>query len=97
MCWDGDTKDLNFRICPSPTNANLFIATAGSGHGFKFMPTIGKYVADMLEGKLSDELSELWKWRFGRASPPQGKVPHPWPVRDLGELDGWRGRNKHFI
>lgn len=55
MCWDGDTKDVNFRICPSPHSQNLFVATAGSGHGFKFMPVIGKYVADMLESKISPE------------------------------------------
>ncbi|OAL28762.1 hypothetical protein AYO22_02627 [Fonsecaea multimorphosa] len=84
MCWDGDTKDINFRICPSPTNANLFIATAGSGHGFKFMPIIGKYVADMIEGKLDAEYAELWKWRFGAAPVKTGKEPHPWPARDLG-------------
>jgi sarcosine oxidase/L-pipecolate oxidase len=97
MCWDGDTKDINFRICPSPTNANLFIATAGSGHGFKFMPIIGKYVADMIQGKLDAEYAELWKWRFGAAPVKTGKEPHPWPARDLGELDGWKGRNRRSI
>lgn len=94
MCWDGDTKDVNFRVCPSPTNGNLFIATAGSGHGFKFMPVIGKYVVDLIEGKLSEEYKDLWKWRFGQVPPKTGKEPHPWPQRDLGELDGWKGRNK---
>ncbi|KAF2174068.1 hypothetical protein M409DRAFT_62230 [Zasmidium cellare ATCC 36951] len=94
MCWDGDTKDINFRICPSPHNSNLFIATAGSGHGFKFLPIIGKYVVDMLEGNLSDDYVDLWRWRFGQSPSDDGKLPHPYPVRDLGELDGWRGRNK---
>lgn len=93
MCWDGDTKDINFRICPSPSNSNLFIATAGSGHGFKFLPIIGDYVVDMLEGKLASEYCELWKWRFGATPPKTGNEPHPFPERDLGQLDGWRGRN----
>ncbi|TPX15852.1 uncharacterized protein E0L32_000186 [Thyridium curvatum] len=97
MCWDGDTKDINFRICPSPTNKSLFIGTAGSGHGFKFMPVIGRYIVDMMEGKLSDEYLDLWKWRFGATPPKTGKEPHPWPARDLGELDGWRGRNKRTL
>lgn len=97
MCWDGDTHDVNFRICPSPTNANLFIATAGSGHGFKFLPTIGAYVVDMLQGKLAPEYGELWRWRFGAVPVKTGEEPHPWPVRDLGELDGWKGRNKRFL
>ena len=91
MCWDGDTRDVNYRICPYPPNPGLFVATAGSGHGFKMMPIIGKYVADMLEGSLSVELSDLWKWQFGQATAPTGKVPHPYPERDLGDLDGWKG------
>ncbi|KAK4494902.1 hypothetical protein PRZ48_014258 [Zasmidium cellare] len=94
MCWDGDTKDVNFRVCRSPTNDRLYIATAGSGHGFKFMPVIGKYVVDMLEGKMSEEYTDLWRWRFGEKPVKTGKEPHPWPERDLGELDGWKGRNK---
>ncbi|OAL05184.1 sarcosine oxidase [Phaeosphaeriaceae sp. SRC1lsM3a] len=94
MCWDGDTKDINFRVCPSPTHGNLFIATAGSGHGFKFMPVIGKYVADLIEGKMSEDYVDLWKWRFGSVPPRTGKEPHPYPQRDLGELDGWKGRNR---
>jgi len=94
MCWDGDTKDVNFRICPYPKRANLYIATAGSGHGFKFMPIIGKYVVDMIEGRMSADHTELWKWRFGATPPKTGKEPHPWPARDLRELHGWKGRNK---
>ncbi|KAF2720170.1 sarcosine oxidase [Polychaeton citri CBS 116435] len=97
MCWDGDTKDVNFRVCPMPNAKNLFVATAGSGHGFKFMPIIGKYVVAMLEGNLDPEYAELWKWRFGATPPKTGVEPHPWPQRDLGELDGWKGRNKRAI
>ncbi|KAK3185733.1 hypothetical protein K4F52_005598 [Lecanicillium sp. MT-2017a] len=97
MCWDGDTKDINFRICPYPNAKNLYIATAGSGHGFKFMPIIGKYVADMLEGKLAQDYADLWGWRFGETPKKTGKEPHPWPARDLGELDGWKGRNSRSM
>lgn len=61
------------------------------------MPIIGKYVADMLEGKLPEEYAELWKWRFGATPPKTGKEPHPWPQRDLGELDGWKGRNSRTV
>jgi len=31
-------------------------ATAGSGHAYKFLPVIGRLVADAIEGKLSPEL-----------------------------------------
>lgn len=90
---DALAGDLNFRICPYPGRAkNLFIATMGSNHGFKFMPVIGGYVVDMLEGKLGREWLNLWSWKFGKV--PEGhQDPHPWPARDLSELDGWQGRH----
>jgi glycine/D-amino acid oxidase-like deaminating enzyme len=37
----------------------------GSGHGFKFLPRIGHYIALMLEGKLPARFSDKWKWRPG--------------------------------
>ncbi|CAG9956067.1 unnamed protein product [Clonostachys rosea f. rosea IK726] len=92
LCWDGMATDLNFRICPYPDTKNLFIATAGSNHGFKFMPVIGKYVADMIEGHLSKDLADLWSWKFGKV-PANFQDPHPWPLRDLSELTGWKNRN----
>ncbi|KAI8192175.1 L-pipecolate oxidase [Colletotrichum sp. SAR 10_75] len=92
LCWDGIASDLNFRVCPYPNTENLFVATVGSNHGFKFLPIIGKYVIDMLEGKLSEDYKELWSWKNGRV--PEGtQDPHPWPLRDLSDLSGWRSRN----
>ncbi|EMR63261.1 putative fructosyl amine:oxygen oxidoreductase protein [Eutypa lata UCREL1] len=92
LCWDGLAPDLNFRICPYPKAKNLYVATIGSNHGFKFLPVIGKYVADMLEGKLGQEWLDLWKWKFGMV--PEGfQDPHPYPTRDLSDLSGWRNRN----
>lgn len=50
---DGDIKDVDFRICLHLTHSNLYIATADSGHGFRFLPINGKSGVDMLEGKMS--------------------------------------------
>ncbi|KKY30671.1 putative fructosyl amino acid oxidase [Diaporthe ampelina] len=72
MCWDGVSKDINFRICPHPNAKNLYVATVGSLHGFKFLPIIGKYVADMLEGKLSPGYTELWSWKMGEETSTRG-------------------------
>ena len=89
---DGMAPDLNFRICQYPKAKNLFIATVGSNHGFKFLPVIGKYVADLVEGKLGQEWVDLWKWKFG-LKPDNFQDPHPYPTRDLSELTGWKERN----
>lgn len=90
---DGTSKDINFRICPYPNAKNLYVASVGSNHGFKFLPVIGKYVADMLEGKLSPGYAELWSWKFGR-HPDDVSNPHPYPLRELTELSGWERRHQ---
>jgi sarcosine oxidase / L-pipecolate oxidase len=86
------SKDLNFRICPYPNTKNLYVATVGSNHGFKFMLVIGRYVADMLEGKLSDDCLKLWSWKNGK-TPENVDNPHPYPSRDLVDLQGWHQRH----
>ncbi|KAM5349736.1 hypothetical protein ACJ41O_006241 [Fusarium nematophilum] len=92
LCWDGVAKDLNFRVCPYPDSKGLYIATIGSNHGFKFLPVIGKYVVDMLEGNLGKAWSDLWAWKDGKV--PEGKPsPHPFPLRDISELHGWKERH----
>lgn len=77
VCWYNDTPTGNFLIDYPPlptnnsssstnastsTNRSLFLATGGSGHGFKFFPTLGKYIVDALERKLAPEYAELWRW-----------------------------------
>jgi sarcosine oxidase/L-pipecolate oxidase len=46
-----------------PRHKNLFVATGGSGHGFKFFPVIGDKIVDALQGKLDPQLAEIWRWR----------------------------------
>ncbi|KAH7883202.1 FAD dependent oxidoreductase [Phlebopus sp. FC_14] len=52
MCWYTDSPDGDWVIGPYPGDPGLFLATSGSGHAFKFLPNIGRLVADALEGKL---------------------------------------------
>ncbi|KAK5031947.1 hypothetical protein LTS07_004568 [Exophiala sideris] len=64
LCWYTDSFDNHFVIDFLPGTEGLFVATGGSGHGFKFLPNLGKYVVDKIEGK-EDEFGFLgkWKWR----------------------------------
>ncbi|RAL58929.1 hypothetical protein DID88_009220 [Monilinia fructigena] len=41
LCWDGITPNQDFIISPHPRCQNLYIATGGSFHGWKFLPIIG--------------------------------------------------------
>jgi len=71
LCWYTDTPSGNFIIDypplahPLPSNSpntSLFVASGGSGHGFKFFPILGKYIVDAVEGRLETEYKEMWRW-----------------------------------
>jgi glycine/D-amino acid oxidase-like deaminating enzyme len=47
------TPDANFVIGFRPGDERSLIAGGGSGHGFKHAPTIGRHVADLIEGRAS--------------------------------------------
>jgi len=50
-----------------PGHQNLFVATGGSGHAFKYLPVLGKRIVDILERKVlvgdEEEVARRWKWR----------------------------------
>lgn len=52
----------DFLITYHPSHPNLFLATGGSGHGYKFFPVLGDQIVNALEGKLDMELQKLWEW-----------------------------------
>lgn len=63
ICWYTDTPTGDFLISYHPVYEGLFLAIGGSGHGFKFLPVLGENVVAAIEGRLDEELAELWKWR----------------------------------
>ncbi|KAK9365427.1 FAD dependent oxidoreductase [Lipomyces kononenkoae] len=63
ICWYNDTPTKDFLFDYLPGVDNLFIATGGSGHGFKFLPVIGKYAVGCLERTLPTDLLDKFKWR----------------------------------
>ena len=69
LCWYTDTPTADFLVDWHPEAEGLFVATGGSGHGFKFLPVLGDCIVDILEGKETEgvgaELRELWRWRQG--------------------------------
>ncbi|OAP56782.1 hypothetical protein AYL99_08894 [Fonsecaea erecta] len=66
LCWDAISADQNQLIArhPDPRLSNLYFATAGSFHSWKFLPNIGKYVVNVLDGKSNGpERDETWSWK----------------------------------
>lgn len=62
LCWYMDTPTGDFLVDWHPGYEGLFLATGGSGHGFKFLPVLGKKIVDSIEERLEKELGELWAW-----------------------------------
>jgi sarcosine oxidase/L-pipecolate oxidase len=62
ICWYTDTPHGDFLITHHPNYAGLFLATGGSGHGYKFLPVIGEKIADCIEGRYPEEFKEKWRW-----------------------------------
>ncbi|KAI3536483.1 FAD dependent oxidoreductase [Colletotrichum filicis] len=63
LCWYTDTQTGDFLVCHHPTARNLFVATGGSGHGFKFLPVLGREIVNVLEGHGDEVFTEKWRWR----------------------------------
>jgi len=62
LCWYSDSIDNSFVIDYVPGTENLIVANGGSGHGFKFLPVLGKHIVDVVERK-DTAYTRLFGWR----------------------------------
>ncbi|KAK7432504.1 hypothetical protein QQZ08_001069 [Neonectria magnoliae] len=83
LCWEAVTPSQDFIISPHPGSNNLYIATCGSFHGWKFFPVIGKYVVQMLEQTLDKSLQAKWAWDRELPSTDHNTV---WPRTELRDF-----------
>ncbi|OJJ55847.1 hypothetical protein ASPSYDRAFT_157516 [Aspergillus sydowii CBS 593.65] len=66
LCWDSISASQHPLISRHPDSrlANLYFAVGGSFHCYKFLPTIGKYVANVLQGVSNGpEKDKAWSWK----------------------------------
>jgi glycine/D-amino acid oxidase-like deaminating enzyme len=94
VCWCTDTHDRNWLLDVHPDHPRLVLATGDSGHAFKVLPVIGRYDADLVEGKSLDAmLRHAWRWR-----PEEGTRERRWggdgQTRDLKDMAGWRAEDE---
>jgi len=52
VCQYENSSNGDFLIDRHPTLENVFLVGAGSGHGFKHGPAVGRYAADLVMGRL---------------------------------------------
>ncbi|CAA7258995.1 unnamed protein product [Cyclocybe aegerita] len=58
LCWYNDTPDEDWAIGKHPMDDAVILATGDSGHAYKFLPIIGRLVADLVEDKLDQKVVE---------------------------------------
>jgi sarcosine oxidase/L-pipecolate oxidase len=68
ICWYTDTRDGDFLISYHPKYKGLFVATGGSGHGFKFLPVIGDSILECIQGRTLEDFKGRWEW-------PKERIP----------------------
>jgi sarcosine oxidase/L-pipecolate oxidase len=84
ICHYADTPDGDFLIDYHPKyGKSLFIATGGSGHGFKFLPVIGDKIVDCMQGNCPYAFKQKWAWKEA--------------VMDEWTLDGSRSGTRGMI
>ncbi|KAH0256630.1 FAD dependent oxidoreductase, partial [Aureobasidium melanogenum] len=84
ICWYTDTPRGDWLLSYHPKYKNLFVATGGSGHAYKFLPVIGDKIVDCLMGNPPAEFKDKWAW----------------PERDLEDqvwTKDWRGGIKGMV
>jgi sarcosine oxidase/L-pipecolate oxidase len=59
------------------------MATGGSFHSFKFLPTIGDFIVRMLDGSLPEELGERWAWDRAKLEKSNQRMI---PAKELADL-----------
>lgn len=80
-CWIADSCDSYFLIDESPYYKDVYVATGDSSHSFKFLPTIGRYITQKMNGSLDSSLEKLWSWKvnpsFADGKNAKSRTPRP--------------------
>ncbi|KAI0104851.1 FAD dependent oxidoreductase [Nemania sp. FL0031] len=73
LCWYTDSIDNSFVVDFVQDRPSVAICSGGSGHGFKFLPVLGREVVKILEGKGNSTVyGQMWKWRSSTTKEKNG-------------------------
>nr|POE79328.1 l-pipecolate oxidase [Quercus suber] len=78
ICWDARTPTQDWLLTKHPHAKlnNLYLAVGGSFHSYKFLPTVGKYMLNVISGEGNgQEKDKAWSWKkehdFSRSAHPK--------------------------
>lgn len=80
LCWIADSAGSDFIFDFVPGTQNLIVASGDSGHGFKFLPTIGRCIQALVEQGAQN--IPQWGWKEGNDA--SGNVS--WRTGDVADL-----------
>ncbi|KAH9921920.1 FAD dependent oxidoreductase [Amylocystis lapponica] len=81
MCWYTDSPDEDWVIGRHPDDRGVMLATSGSGHAYKFLPVIGRLVADAIQGTMEPALVQ--KFALDRPTSPALVSRPGFPAQEL--------------
>lgn len=80
LCWCADSADSDFIFDFVPGTEGLVVASGDSGHGFKLLPTIGRFIKDVVaQGR-----QPLARWQWKEGSDASGNVS--WRTGEVTDL-----------
>ena len=85
LCWFADTADSEYCIDFVPdTDKSLVMLSGDSGHGFKMMPSFGKWVVELLDHQR--QKLQRWQWRNTDLRGQDWSTSVSWRIGTSGEL-----------
>ncbi|KAL7629521.1 hypothetical protein AAE478_001042 [Parahypoxylon ruwenzoriense] len=98
-CWYIDSLDNGFLVDRAPNDDGMLICSGGSGHGFKFLPVLGREVVNIIEKpEAKNAYGKLWQWRTKEEGPKNGLEqgetgPRNWKNQVMATKEDWKFRD----
>ncbi|KAI5866534.1 FAD dependent oxidoreductase [Durotheca rogersii] len=94
-CWYTDSLDNGFLVDYVPNDEGMVVCSGGSGHGFKFLPTLGREVVKIIEEpEVKNDYGRLWQWRTKEGPKnglEQGEAgPRNWKKQIMATKEDWK-------
>ncbi|KAF3064047.1 L-pipecolate oxidase [Daldinia childiae] len=96
LCWYTDSIDNSFVVDFVPGRPGVAVCSGGSGHGFKFLPILGREVVKILEGKGEQTVyGRMWRWRSSTEAKRNGleegeQGPRVLAKQNMAEQEDWK-------
>lgn len=89
IAWTSLTYDEGFVIDYLPRSDSIVVCTGDSAHGYKFLPNIGKYIVQRMNGKIDEEHALAWRYREPLWTKKAVSGTNQRPSYDVKKIRNW--------